>query len=188
VGAERSEPSELQKRIDAAMGFQRSVFQTRDTVDLGAGGKHIDPGSFDADAAAVFRLGAGGLRAQAAAAQAAAAENAAAAQAETEAAELPSTFGAAELPSTFGRPLDLSPSGAAVPIVSHPRPGLVGHESLAINGGVALSRARPGGLAASLGGSQAIEAHSDLAALSRSTQAFAPRPGLSFNHGSVSSK
>jgi K+-transporting ATPase ATPase B chain len=60
--------------------------------------------------------------------------------------------------------------------------------SATINGGVALSRARPGGLAASLGGSQAIEAHSDLAALSRSTQAFAPRPGLSFNHGSVSSK
>jgi hypothetical protein len=43
-------------------------------------------------------------------------------------------------------------------------------------------------LAASLGGSQAIEAHSDLAALSRSTQAFAPRPGLSFNNGAVSSK
>jgi hypothetical protein len=66
---------------------------------------------------------------------------------------------------------------------------LSGQQLRKLSGGsVALSMARPGGLSASLGGSQAIEAHSDLAALSRSTQAFAPRPGLSFNHGSVSSK
>lgn len=125
--------------------------------------KFGSPSAFDADAANVFRTGK--PKAPLASSASSASESSGGRRSCPPPARADAE--AEEMPETFGKPLDLGGAG------------------------VALSKQRPGGLAASLGGDHTIEGHAALGALAGSTQghiAYNPRPGLSFNNGVVTSK